>query len=99
MTRRVEFGPAAEAELLEAAAWYAEHGPNLPRQLRREVQEAVRAIREQPERFPLLHQDIRRCLLRRFPYALLYRATHDLVVIVAVMHLSREPGYWQERLD
>jgi hypothetical protein len=41
---------------------------------------------------------IRRIIVPRFPYALLYRATSDRILIVAVMHLHRRPGYWRSRV-
>jgi hypothetical protein len=46
----------------------------------------------------LVNEDVRRCLAHIFPYAILYTIEADYILIVAVMHLSREPGYWKDRL-
>jgi hypothetical protein len=46
----------------------------------------------------VFEEDIRRYLVRVFPYAILYSVEDDYVLIIAVMHLSREPGYWKDRL-
>ena len=46
-----------------------------------------------------MDEDVRRCLTRIFPFAVLYTIEQDFILIVAVMHWSREPGYWRDRLD
>jgi hypothetical protein len=42
--------------------------------------------------------ETRRCLLRRFPYGLIYALDQDDILILAVAHTRREPGYWRDRL-
>ncbi|MBI4526859.1 MAG: type II toxin-antitoxin system RelE/ParE family toxin [Deltaproteobacteria bacterium] len=62
---------------------------------------AVRTILESivanPERFPVIHRQTRRALLRRFPYGLYYRIVDDQILIVACMHGRRNPRQWQSR--
>ena len=50
-----------------------------------------------PQRFPVGPKGIRRALLRRFPYMILFRATDDAIHIIAVFHTSRDPVRWQRR--
>lgn len=45
----------------------------------------------------ILEGEIRRCLTNRFPFGILYSVEADRVLILAVMHLHRDPGYWRER--
>ena len=59
----------------------------------------VRQICEAPERWRFLEEDVRRCRTRVFPYAVLYTIERDYVLIIAVMHGHRKPGYWRERLE
>ncbi len=54
-------------------------------------------ISENPERWPIVRGHVRRRLVHRFPYALLYRVDSDEVVIQATMHLYRRPDYWTDR--
>ena len=49
-------------------------------------------------RWRAIEEDVRRCLTRVFPYAVLYTIEADFILIVAVMHCSREPGYWKSRV-
>ena len=53
---------------------------------------------ESPTRWRILDEDVRRCLTPVFPYGVLYTIEPDFVLIVAVMHCSREPGYWKGRI-
>lgn len=52
-----------------------------------------------PLAWSLVEADIRRVLVHRFPYGLLYSVDGGHLYILAVMHLRRQPGYWRERLD
>ncbi|WP_293161759.1 hypothetical protein [Okeania sp. SIO2C9] len=48
--------------------------------------------------WPVIDEDIRRCLMRKFPYGILYTIEDNFILILAVMHCSREPGYWKDRV-
>ena len=89
----------AENELLDAARYYEIQVSGLGMRFMSAVDAAVADIGSNPERWPLIRNGVRRRLLPRFPYALLYRVDHDEVVILAVMHLSRRPNYWTTRND
>lgn len=52
-----------------------------------------------PEAYPVFDEPVRRCLLGRFPHGVLYVLLQDEVVILAIMHLKRKPGYWKQRLN
>ena len=95
---RWEFHPEALAEYEEAAQFYAEREPGLERGFVRAIEGAIQNIVETPARWRLLEEDVRRCLTRVFPYGILYTIEADHILIVAVMHCSREPGYWKHRI-
>ena len=57
----------------------------------------VYRIGESPNRYPEIDEDVRRCMARKFPYAVLYIIEPDYLLILAVMHCSREPNYWKNR--
>lgn len=44
-----------------------------------------------------LGDGVRRCLVRRFPYGVLYARESDRLYILAIMHTKRKPGYWLDR--
>ena len=91
------FHPEAEAELIEAVAFYERAGPSLGEEFSLEVRAAMRNILSYPNAWPVLEGSIRRCLVNRFPYGVLYSAEPDRIFVLAVMHLHRRPGYWKDR--
>jgi plasmid stabilization system protein ParE len=97
---RVSFNAAARAELIEAVAFYNERAPGLGNAFAAEVRSTLTRIVEHPSAGFEARPKIRRRLLLRFPYSLLYSvdvATSSLHVI-AVMHHSRGPTFWEDRL-
>lgn len=94
-----EFHPEALEEYQEATLYYAERDPVLARRFVESVESTIRRIVESPQRWRIIDEDVRRCLTRVFPYAILYTIEFELIVIVAVMHCSREPGYWKQRIS
>lgn len=94
---RFKFHPDALAEYEEAARYYASCQDGLGLRFIGAVEHAIQQIVEGPERWRVLDGDIRRYLTRVFPYAVLYSIELEYVLIVAVMHCHREPGYWHER--
>ena len=95
---RFEFHPEALEEYREAARWYGNREPDLALRFVSEVEDAFRRILDDPARWRIIEEDVRRCLTHVFPYSILYTIEPDFVLIVAVAPCAREPGYWKERL-
>jgi toxin ParE1/3/4 len=91
------FHPQALAEYAEAVQYYAEQRVEVSQAFINAVEDAVYRIRESPTRWSVIDEDVQRCLTRKFPYGILYTIEEDYVLILAVMHCSREPGYWKNR--
>ena len=94
----VRFLEAAQDDLREAVRYYEVQRPGLGAELREEVGSAIERIKNFPEAWQPLSQNTRRCRLHRFPYGIIYQATEDELLIVAVAHLHREPRYWKDRI-
>jgi plasmid stabilization system protein ParE len=92
-----EFHRLAGRELNEAAQYYDGETPGLGLSFIREVERCLQSIAEMPEAGMILAGTVRRRLLRRFPYALLYKINPGGVRILAVMNLRRRPTYWVGR--
>ncbi len=96
--KRVRFHPDAEAEFIAAGEFYEAQAEGLGLEFVAEVRDAARRVAAHPEIGHRFSNRLRRCLVRRFPYGLLYRVEPDTLFIVAVMHLRRQPGYWKGRV-
>ena len=88
---RYEFHPEALIEYEEAARYYASCQEGLELRFIAAVEHAIQQILEAPDRWRILEEDIRRCLTRVFPYAVLYTIEADYVLIIAVMHCHGSP--------
>ena len=94
----VRFLRPAELEMLDAARYYESQAPGLGMDFLDKIDSAVQDIRAHPERWPVIRFNIRRRLVHRFPYGLLYRVDPAEFLILATMHLHRHPDYWLNRL-
>jgi plasmid stabilization system protein ParE len=94
----VRFFEAAQEELEDAIRYYERQRAGLGDEFAEEVQKALDRIRNHPGAWTDLGDCVRRCRTDRFPYGLVYVVEGDEALIVAVMHLHRDPGYWRDRL-
>ena len=93
----VRFLRPAELEMLDAARYYELQASGLGSDFLDKIDSAVEDIGMHPERYPIVRFNVRRRLVHRFPYALLYRVDPEEIVIQATMNLHRRPGYWTDR--
>ncbi len=96
--KSVRFLLPAEQEMLDAAQYYESQTEHLGEAFLVKVDSAVRDIAKYPGRWPVIRFDVRRRLVHRFPYGILYRIDPNEVVILAVAHLHRHPNYWISRI-
>lgn len=97
MNRRIVYHALAELELNDAAQYYEHECDGLGAAFLAEVQRCSESILDYPEAGMPIHTVVRRRLVARFPYALLYTARPDAIRIVAVMNVKRRPFYWLGR--
>jgi toxin ParE2 len=95
---RVRFLEAAHHELDDAIEYYNAEVPELGQAFLLEMLAALEHIRQFPNGWHPLSESTRRCRLRRFPYGVVYAATADEIIVIALAHLHRKPDYWQKRL-
>lgn len=92
------FTPRARAELIDAQDWYENEVPGLGRRFRAAVEAGIERMSANPQQFPVIYKSIRRALIRRFPYALMFVVDADeTITVIACFHGSRDPKHWQER--
>ncbi len=94
---RYVFHPEALNEYGEAVQYYTEKRVEVAQAFINAIEDTVYRIRESPTRYAVIENDVRRCMARTFPYGILYTIEQDYILILAIMHCSREPGYWKDR--
>jgi hypothetical protein len=96
--KRLIYLSVAEAELAEAADYYESRQQGLAHEFLDAARECESLIRSAPELCGYYDRPFRSARLKRFPYRLIFREEEDRLVVVCVMHLSRRPGYWKDRI-
>ncbi len=89
--------PPADLDVEAAFEWYEKEHPGLGLGFLDELRATYDRIVSRPLKYPDLRNGIRRALLRRFPYAVYFALEGELIVILAVLHASRDPAEWQRR--
>jgi len=97
MTFAVVFRRVAQTEFDQAALWYEEQRLGLGTEFVVEIDRSIRSAAEHPERYPIMHRDLRCVRVRRFPYSVFYRIEQRRVVVLALIHARRDPAVWQQR--
>lgn len=90
--------PDAREEFLAAIDYYNEAEPGLGMAFYSEVEAAIGLIENYPDLWTEIGDSIRRCLVRRFPFAVLYSKEAERIFIYAIMHTKRDPNHWRNRL-
>ena len=96
MTLHIVLLASAEADLADAKDWYRQNDPALEDDFAACVHETMERILRHPTAYEA-EGPFRRALVKRFPYRVVYRPTTSQIVVVAVLHTSRDPRVWQER--
>ena len=84
-------------ELRAAAEFYESEQPGLGRALLHEVRRTLRFVAERPKASRVVRGEVRVRTVARFPYRVYYRASDDEILIVAIGHRRRRPGFWRSR--
>ena len=98
MTYEVIVRPEAALEVEEAYRWYEERSEGLGLEFLRVADACLSSVQRNPAAYPVVHERVRRALLRKFPYALFYLVDESRIVVVACFHIRRSPADWQRRV-
>lgn len=87
----------AKQEMEDAVCYYELEYSGLGKKFKEEVRMAALRISEYPQAWSVERGDVRKCLLHKFPYKLLYSIEADHILVIAVAHQHRKPDYWIDR--
>jgi plasmid stabilization system protein ParE len=96
-TLPVDYLPGARRDFDESFDWYVERSAQAAIQFANAVGAALLAIAKDPTRFVAVDRVHRGCPVKKFPFRVVYRVVEDRVLVVAIAHAKRRPGYWKRR--
>jgi plasmid stabilization system protein ParE len=97
MPGKLVFLPEARQDIADAYSWYEEQSLGLGSEFIRCLDAAILSVERHPMIYPIVHEDYRRALVRRFPYAIFYEINAGQIVIYSVFHCSQDPQKWHSR--
>jgi len=95
----IRFRPESAEEFNLAVLYYNNERPGLGFELAAEVRNTLNRIIKFPDSWPFISPNIRKSIVNRFPFAVLYHRGDNQILIIAIMHMRRKPGYWKQRVD
>ena len=99
MSSRVRLRPEADLDAVGAALWYEARRSGLGLEFLAALDDALVRVGSHPQQFQQLDTGVRRVRLRRFPYGVYFVPGPECSVVVAILHLHREPDVWRERKE
>jgi plasmid stabilization system protein ParE len=94
---RIRFHSDADAELAEAREWYARQRSDLDAEFMNCIDETLLRIGRNPSPYQIVYRNLRRAVVRRFPFAVFYEIGIDEIQVVAIFHSRRDPEIWKSR--
>lgn len=95
---KILFYEFARKEFLETRDYYDDLVFGLGEKFVTEVERCLNIIKTNPLAYPVTKQNVRKAVIIKFPFSILYRVDGNVIYILAVMHQKREPIYWAERI-
>lgn len=94
---RLKIHPFAESELKEAEEWYNIQKEDLGKEFIVEIEKTLTQITHNPKQFVKIRKDVRKAVLKRFPFSIVYSVVDDTIELYSFLHHSRNPKIWQVR--
>jgi ParE toxin of type II toxin-antitoxin system, parDE len=97
MIYRIIFGANVESDLTEAFDYYEQQVFGLGSEFLLAVDAAIHAIKRNPNHFRQVYNTQRKANLKRFPFGVFFIVKKQIVIILAIIHLTRDPMVWKSR--
>jgi hypothetical protein len=97
-SKPLRFHPQAEQEYLTSLAWYRDRSLVAALNFESVFELAAERIGETPQRWPIYYRDFRKYILKQFPFSIVYQDFSNEIMVFAVAHGRRRPGYWKDRV-
>jgi len=94
----VDYLPGARRDFDDSFDWYSERSVQAAVGFGNAIDAALAAVAANPERFAAVDDLHRECPVRRYPFRIVYRVAENRILVVAVAHAKRRPGYWRDRI-
>lgn len=99
MSLAIRFSTIAREEYDDAFEWYAKQSLNAADRFESSISRSLTRIVAAPNRLPSTFAGCRRCPVEQYPFDIIYHQLSDAIVVIAIAHRKRRPGYWRKRMS
>lgn len=94
----IELSDEAEVDFDKSYKFYSEDSPKVADAFFKQINLGFENIKQNPKSFLTAHKDIRKYVVKKFPFVIYYRIVHTVIQVIAIFHTSRNPEIWNERI-
>jgi toxin ParE1/3/4 len=94
----VEISDEAEVDLENSYQYYAEESQNLAESFFKQISSGLEVVKKNPGSFPFAYKDVRKFVVKKFPFVIYYQLNESVIRVIAIFHTSRNPEIWNERI-
>jgi toxin ParE1/3/4 len=94
---KVFIQPDAEEDIFDSYRWYEERDIGLGEEFLRSIDACIATIQRNPLSYPIVHKQIRRALVRKFPHGIFYIVDGENLIVIACFHVRRDPNRLEDR--
>lgn len=98
-TFKIELSDEAENDFDSSYEYYFDDSPKLAYTFFQRINISLENIRKAPSSFPVVHKNLRKYTVRKFPFVIYYQVEEFVIKVIAIFHTSRNPLIWNERVD
>jgi len=96
--KQIIFVPEIASELDQSLEYYKKQEIGLEKLFLDEIEKALKKIQKNPERYHLIEDNIRKYIIKQYPYKIIYTIKPETIIIIAIVHQKRKPDYWKGRI-
>ena len=93
-----ELSDEAEVDFDKSYEFYSEDSPKVADTFFKQINLSFDNIKQNPKSFPIAHKDVRKYVVKKFPFVIYFRIVHTVIQVIAIFHTSRNPEIWNERI-
>ena len=94
----VEVSDEAEIDFEKSYGYYFEENPKVAEAFFRRINVSFKDITQNPFTFPVAYKNVRKCVVKKFPFVIYYQIVNSIIKVIAIFHTSRNPEKWNERI-
>lgn len=96
---KIKYLKLAHLEFHDSISYYESEQKGLGKKFELEVKSSILRIQNYPKMYSKINKSVRKCIIHKFPFNILYSVEDNFIVVIAIAHHHRNPDYWIDRIN